>query len=323
MPGENDTTVDAAARGDILPSVDDDKGSTASAAPTGEDETPSSDSQTAPTGGAATSTADGDAGEKDEDDDAGDPKEHRIPQSRFKEAVQRERERAQALERELNKYRTREQQQTAAADFQESQKQLKELIKQHSSLLADGDLDKASDVMGQVFQLQSDMADARAKALAENTRNSTKNEVHYDTTVERLEQEYPEINPESDEFDEAVVQRVQAMMTGVMQMQGKSPADALVEATNILLKPAKDAKGALRDKPSEAAAESGLRRTQQQIDKNIETAAKQPPATAEVGKDHDATGGSLSADAVAQMSWEEFVQLPESELAKMRGDYVN
>jgi hypothetical protein len=66
-----------------------------------------------------------------------------------------------------------------------------------------------------------------------------------------------------------------------------------------------------------------LRRTQQQIDKNIQTAAKQPPPTKDVGSDHDSAGGGLTATSVTQMSWEEFTKLPDSELAKMRGDYVN
>jgi hypothetical protein len=107
-----------------------------------------------------------------------------------------------------------------------------------------------------------------------------------------------------------------------MQSEGKNPAEALIEATNILLKPAKEAQG-LRDKPSEEAIESGLRRKQQQIDKNIKAADAQPPATGEVGADHDKTGGPLDAEAVAKLSWDEFIKVPDEELAKMRGDYIN
>ena len=109
-----------------------------------------------------------------------------------------------------------------------------------------------------------------------------------------------------------------------MQSQGLDPASALIQATDVLLKPAKEAKAAsLREKPSEEAAEAGLRRKQAQVDKNLEAAQQQPPETAEVGKDHDAAGGSLDATAVASMSWEEFVNVPDEELAKMRGDYIN
>jgi hypothetical protein len=317
MPPEHD--ADAVARGDVL--LDDDAQTTetpdeaasppAAAAPAGE-ETPSSAAED-------DALQDGAAPSAKEDED----KEPRIPKTRFDQAVQRERERAAAAEAELKKYRDRAAQQAQAANFEESQKKVKELLKEHSSLLADGDLDKASDVMEQVLQLRDDMTQARAQALAENTRNSTKNEIRYDATVTRLEAEYPEINPDSESFDEQAVRRVQMMVTGIMQSEGKDAATALQEATDILLKPAKEAKGALREKPSEEAAEAGLRRRQQQIDKNVDAAAKQPPSTAEVGADHDAAGGGVDAAAIAKMSWEEFLKVPDDELAKMRGDYIN
>jgi hypothetical protein len=146
--------------------------------------------------------------------------------------------------------------------------------------------------------------------------------VQYDSTVERLEAEYPEIDPDSEAFDQVAVRRVQMMVTGIMQNEGKNPAEALREATDILLKPQKDAQG-LRDKPSEEVIESGLRRKQQQIDKNLKAAAAQPPTTTDVGGDHDKTGGPLDAEAVTKMSWEEFIKVSDAELAKMRGDYIN
>ena len=253
------------------------------------------------------------------EDDA--PKGNMIPQTRFNQAVGKERERAAAAEAELQQYRQREAQQAQAENFEESQLKVKEMLKQHSSLLADGDLDKASEVMGDVLQLRDDMQNARMDRQADNARNSAKVEVQYDATVVNLEAEYPEINPDSELFDQSTVRQVQMMVTGIMQSEGKNPAEALIEATNILLKPAKDAQG-LRDKPSADAVESGMRRTQQQIDKNIKTAAAQPPSADGVGADHDKTGGALDSDAVAAMSWDEFVKVPDDELAKMRGDFI-
>jgi hypothetical protein len=245
-----------------------------------------------------------------------------IPQTRFNEAVGKERGRAEMAEAELNKYRQRDAQQQQAENFEESQAKVKEMLTQHSKLLADGDLDKASEVMGDVLQLRDDMQNARMDRQADNARNSAKVEVQYDSTVEKLEAEYPEINPDSESFDQVAVRQVQMMVTGIMQSEGKNPAEALLEATNILLKPAKEAAG-LREKPSEEVVEAGLRRTQQQIDKNIKAAAAQPPATGEVGADHDKTGGPLDASTVTKMSWDEFVKVPDAELAKMRGDYIN
>lgn len=319
----DDAQAQALARGDILPPDQEettDELPPASAAPEQEEETPSSDSQPSAEGGEAP-LLEGEEANEDEGDKDDDTKDHRIPKSRFDEAVNRERERAAALERELAQFRKRQSQQEQAANFEESKAKVKELLKQHSSLLADGDLDKASDVMEEVLQLRDDMNTARAEALAANTRDATKNELRYDAAVERLESEYPQINPDAEEFDQDAVRSVQAMVSGLMQTEQLDPAAALVKAATLLLKP--KPKENLRGKPSEQIAEAGLRRTEAQIDKNLRTAQQQPPNTKEVGQDHDAKGGSISAESVMNMSWEEFVKLPDSELSKMRGDHIS
>lgn len=321
MPPENDPQADAIARGDIVPEtpVHDTDAPEAKASPSPE-ETPEASAPEAAVGEADSEELEPAAAKPTEDDDSDSP---RIPKARFDEAVKKERERAAQAEAQLKQYQQREQQQVQAANFEESQAKVKEMLKQHSSLLADGELEKASDVMEQVLQLRDDMQSARMQTQADNARNSAKIEVQYDQVVERLESEYPEINPDSDTFDQTAVRRVQMMVTGIMQNEGKSPAAALQEATEILLKPVKEARGqTLRDKPSEQAVEQGMRRTQQQIDKNIKAAEAQPPATAEVGADHDKTGGALDAEQVSKMSWDEFISVPDAELAKMRGDFI-
>lgn len=325
MAEENiDPQADAIARGDIVPEPtaehDSPDDSVTQASPPAEPETPDVSAKEDEAEGEA-DPVEAATEEKPSSDD--EQKGHMIPKTRFDQAVQKERERAAAAEAQLQQYQQREQQQVQAANFEESQAKVKEMLKQHSSLLADGDLDKASEVMGDVLQLRDDMQNARMDRQADNARNSAKVEVQYDATVARLEAEYPEINPDADDFDQDAVRRVQMMVTGIMQNEGKNPAQALQEATEILLKPAKLAKGeSLRNKPSEEAIESGLRRTQQQIDKNLKAAEQQPPATKEVGADHDKTGGVLDADALSSMSFDEFIQVPDDELAKMRGDFI-
>lgn len=315
MPPENDAQAEAADRGDVIPEAN---AAPPAEAPPEPELTP--EEIAAATGEEAPAKEEPEAAADDKASDGDDQKGHMIPKTRFDQAVQKERERAATAEAQLQQYQTREQQQVQAANYEESQAKVKEMLKQHSSLLADGDLDKASEVMGDVLQLRDDMQNARMDRQADNARNSAKVEVQYDATVANLEAEYPEINPDSDAFDSIAVRRVQMMVTGIMQNEGKNPAQALQEATDILLKPAKEA--SLRDKPSEDAIESGLRRTQQQIDKNIKAAEAQPPATGEIGADHDKTGGVLNADMLAGMSFEDFMNVPDAELAKMRGDFI-
>ena len=194
---------------------------------------------------------------------------------------------------------------------------------QHSSQLADGELDKASETMEQVLQLRDDMNNARMRRAADNARDSAKLEIRYDATVDRLEAAYPVINPDSDDFDEETVQSVQALTSGYMQSQGLDAASALEKATDVLLKPKyEEEKRALRDKPSDEVAEKGLRRQAAQVQKNVDTAKAQPPATDQVGSAHDTAGSHTIGPDFAQMSFDEFLKMPEEELSKHRGDHL-
>lgn len=321
---QSDAQADAIARGDIVPEVAAEVEAEAAAAEqAAADEQAAVDAKAIEDDAAAAEAAKPaeEAAAKEEPPAEEDAHGNMIPQTRFNQAVGKERSRAETAEAELQQYRQREAQQVQAQDFEASKAKQAEMLKQHSSLLADGDLEKAAEVMGDVLQLRDDMQNARMDRQANNARNSAKVEVQYDATVERLETKYPQINPDSEDFDQAAVRRVQMMVTGIMQAEGKSPAEALTEATDILLKPKE--KESLREKPSKEVVESGLRRTADQIDKNLKAAKAQPPATTEVGADHDATGGVLSAQSIGDMSWDEFIKVPDSELAKLRGDFIN
>lgn len=255
-------------------------------------------------------------------EEAGEPerdaKGRFIPKDRFDEAVRKERAEKEQLANRLQELEQREQQRAVAADMQEASKQIKEMIKEHTSLLADGDLDKASDLMEKLLQMQSDMAERRAEAAANNAKDRAKQEVQYDALVARLETEYPAINPESPDFDDNSVRKVQAYMTGLMQTERVSPSKALQEAVDTILGAAKPP-----PPPAEAATDAGLRRKEAAVTKALDARQRQPASTKDVGVDSDKVGGPLDASAVMKMSYDEFEKLPDTKLAEMRGDYIN
>jgi hypothetical protein len=55
----------------------------------------------------------------------------------------------------------------------------------------------------------------------------------------------------------------------------------------------------------------------------MEVAGKQPAKTGGVGVDHDKAGGSITAANVMKMNQDEFNNLSDAALSKMRGDYIN
>lgn len=256
----------------------------------------------------------------EEEEKPRDEKGKFIPKDRFDEAVRKERSEKEAIQARLRELEEREAQRVVAADFAEASKQIKEMIKQHTSLLADGELDKASDLMEKILELQGEMADRKADAKATAAKTAAKEEVRYDALVAKLEADYPEINPDAAEFDKAAVRKVQAYMTGLMQSERMNPSAALKEAVETIL-------GATKKQPDisaqQKAEDLGMRRKEQAVAKAMEAKAKQPASTKDVGIDSDKIGGALDASAVMKMSWEDFIKLPDSKLAEMRGDFVN
>lgn len=244
-----------------------------------------------------------------------DDRGHLIPKDRFDEAVRKERTEKEQLAARLQQYEQREAQRSLAADMAEAATTIKSMIKEHTQLLADGELDKASDLMGNILSLQADIAEHRANAVANSAKSQAKEEVQYDAAVTLAEADYPVINPDSPDYDETVVRRVQAYMTGLMQTENMAPAKALRESVETIL-------GSAPAASANSAADLGVRRKEAAVSKALDAKKKQPASTKGVGLDHDKEGGGLDAAAVTKMSWDEFMKLPDSKLAEMRGDFV-
>lgn len=255
----------------------------------------------------------------DDEDTKRDDKGRFIPKDRFDEAVRKERSEKELLQAKLKELEDKEAQRAVAANFEEANKQIKEMIKKHTSLLADGELDKASDLMEKILEMKEEIAERKAEAKALSAKDQAKEEVRYDALVAKLEADYPQINPDAEEFDNTTVRKVQALMTGLMQTDRLSPSKALQEAVETILGAAKKVDTTTQQK----AEDLGMRRKEDAVKKALDAQKKQPASTKDVGIDHDKTGGALDASAVMKMSWDEFVKLPESKLAELRGDFVN
>ena len=242
-------------------------------------------------------------------------KEPVIPKSRFDEAVRKERAEKEALAGRVKEYEARDAQWAVADDFAEAQKAVKEMIKQHTSFLADGELDKASDLMEKILDLKEAVSERKADAKAFQAKDQAKSEVRYDALVAKMEADYPQINPDAEEFDVEAVANVQAAMSGFMQTQRLTASQALEKAMKLIFPP----KAATT---SGKAVDAGVRRKEAAVTKALDAKTRQPGSTNGVGVDHDKEGGSIDAAAVMKMTWDEFIKLPDSKLSEMRGDHV-
>lgn len=253
-------------------------------------------------------------------------KEARIPKSRFDEAVGKEREareaaerRAQELERRLAETAANK---DAAAEIERIEGEVEALEVKYQELLLDGNTGEAAKVMKQIRLAERQIATAEAESRAQVTTAKAIEADRLEVAIARLESDYPEFNPESESYDEDLVGLVLTKQRALIQ-EGLSPSVALGRAAEgvaarFLVK---------EEKPSEESAK-GLSAAAKQDDrktaavaKSIETQAKQPASTKEVGMDSDKLGEKGLPD-VSKLSVDEFEALPESTKARLLGNLV-
>lgn len=243
-----------------------------------------------------------------------------IPRERLNEAVSKEREKTAAVQARLAEAEQALQAQTTSQDIVEAQKTVKELIKARNSHLGDGELDKASEIDAKIFELQEAIADRKAEIRVTQSRAQAVETMKYDVIVERLEADHPELDPDSDVYDEDMATEMRALMRGYQSELKLTPAQALSRAAKRMFPPTSKKEAEVEPKKDDKGAEEGLRRKTEATERNLDAAKKQPASTKEVGLDHDKKGGGLDAKTVMGLPYSEFIKVGDDVLSKLRGD---
>jgi hypothetical protein len=260
----------------------------------------------------------GKTGEGEEgDEDSGEEQDTAgkfIPKSRFDEAVQRERaarsaaeERLRSLEEEVGK------REPGADPVVEKLKDLDKTIDALDDKLVEaqveGNRTAIKHLNVQIRTLERERNLLQTDVLS-NTRAAQQVALRdYQLEAARLEAENAFYNPQSEDYDENLVEYTLWQRDKFIK-QGLPPAEALAEAAKV----------ASTWKKPPAEAERGLgagvakARKEVQVSKNLDTARRQPANLAGVGKD------SSEVTSADKLSDEEFEKLPESTKARLRGD---
>jgi hypothetical protein len=245
----------------------------------------------------------------------GKKQENLIPQSRFNEAVLKERARTEAAVARVKELEGKVNTQEVAGDFEQAYVQMRELIKQRNGFLSDGKLDEAGQADEQILVLQDAIGERKAEIKASQAKEVAKEEMRYDSMVEKLEELHPELDPDNEAYNQEAVDEVRILSRGYQVEMGLAPSVALARAAKRVFGET------VRAAPTPSkAAETGLNRKKEATARAIDAVKKSPASTKEVGLDHDKRGGGLDAKTVMTMSYKEFSELSDEVLAKMRGD---
>lgn len=279
---------------------------------------------------AAAEAADKEAAEKKaadaktaDEDKARDEKGRFIPVSRHKDVLEKERERADTAERKLAELGAQLKQVDRGASVEKLETEIVELEKAHAKALLDGDADKAAEHMRAIRLKERTIAINESEHLSSRAKDQAREEVRLDMAIERLEAAYPQLNEKHEEFDQTLTEMVLSSQRTYIERDRMTPADALVKAAATVMEKFKTAlpAAAADEKGLQAAKDAAKERTEAQVKKNLDTAAKTPAALKDAGKDSDESGLTEKVD-VSKLSDEEFRALPDATKARLRGDLL-
>ena len=241
-------------------------------------------------------------------------KNARIPLNRHKEILAKERQQREALEQRLAQYERGQQVAQTNEELTSLEDGILAMERQYNSLLADGEIEQATALMSRLRQTET-KAEMRSQAAEVRARESAR----YDIALERIEESYPELNPDDDAYDKELVVDV-IDLKAVYQGRGMPPTKALQAAVKKLLgqdtraqKHATDVAPRVTDQDIAAERKKGA------VQKAADAARRTPPSSRDVGLDSD-KAGKLSSRDIMNMKQEDFNKLDETALAKLRGD---
>lgn len=265
--------------------------------------------------------AEAETAEETVEDEKKPKKDSRIPLSRHKEILEKEREARADLERKLAQYQNGQQVASVNEQITATEDAIIKLEKEYASLLTDGEIDKATAVMAQIRRAERDMIEAKSdmKIQAAEIRNTER--ARYNVALERVEAAFPTLNPDHDDFDEEAMAEV-ADLKSAYEMKGLTPTQALQKAVKMIVEPRTTKQEvATTSQPRVGEKDLAAERKAAAVKKTADATGKTPPSLNKVGIDSDKLGGgALDARSVMKMSQAEFSKLNAETLAQMRGD---
>ena len=265
-----------------------------------------------------------DGNESDSDDKRGDRgKGDAIPGKRAKEMMDKAAEKARrAMQAQLDELRaqleatTRANRGTEYTPLQQLQlgkQRLSELRDQYEDEILSGKKDEAKVTRKQVNMLEDQLEDLKVQIAARASQTGAAESIRYQAALEVIEEKYPELNPEHDDYDKDKDDEVADLVDGLVA-KGTAKDVALKRAVKYVLGERKKTKDG-EDDPAMARTIEARRRA-------AAAAAKQPADGSRAGRGDDRSDSKADLlKKITPNTWKKFAELPENEKAKLRGDY--
>jgi hypothetical protein len=236
-----------------------------------------------------------------------------IPKARFDEAQKKARQREADLQERLAKVEKSHAVKTSDTDITAMEAEIEKLADKYEDHLMDGELEKARVIRRDMTTRNRRLTEMRLVQQSQQTGNAAVEQIRYEAKLANLESRYPAINPDSADYNEAVIAEV-AELKAAFEARGLVSTAALEKAVHY----------ALRDDTA-TTEDPDIKRSQlahKQRKKNADAVRKSPPDISKAGRDSDKGGKGDGLPDVSKMSHAQFDKLSETELAKLRGDLL-
>lgn len=275
------------------------------------------------TGEQATEQHDEAQAKEDGGKEGGKDKGRYIPLDRHQKILEKQRDRAAQLERELEEYRRGGQRTAFNEEVSKRESSIQALEKKMQEQLLAGDNEKAAETMTQIRHAERELTEMKSEVRMAEVEARAIERARYDIVLERIEAAYPQLNADHEDYDESMVAEVIELQQGFVK-NGRSASDALQRAVRYVLgKPETGAqRTAVEVTPRVNKDEVVAQRRTQAAEKTADTIKRTPPDTKGVGLDSDKMGGAMSNIDLAKLDVDAFAKLPEETVRKMRGDVL-
>lgn len=247
-----------------------------------------------------------------------------VPKARFDEQRMKAKERESALTDRIKALEAGATRDVQQQDVTKLNTEVEALEEKYQQALDDGDKTAAKDTMRAIRLKERQIAEASVEHKTDRARALAVEEFKVDILIERMENDFPALNPDDEAYDQELVDEVVLLRTG-FEKSGMSSSAAITKAIKYVMGAAAKADAGAEDEP---AKEKGLgadkkeARRKDQLKKNLDASDKQPAKLTDSGLDSHKKGGSAATAKASELTNEEHAALPESTRARMRGDFI-
>lgn len=250
-----------------------------------------------------------------------------IPKARFDEAVEKARRETEAAEARAKELEDQLKERQGGVDIAKIEQAIATREEALDAAIADGNKEKVAVLRKEIRNLDRQIASAEADVKSQYATAVAIEQIRYDALVSQLEQQYPSLNFDSDEFDAEEAGELMELKAA-FEAAGQPSTEAMRKAVKALYRngpqPAKkdDATETAEEKEAKAKAaeEKAAKRKEDAVKRALEKKGKQPSDVKNAGADSDKAGKTGTTKDVKKLSEKEYDALSESEIKRLRGD---